>query len=69
MGGFGASQHLRQCLVFLDMPTLQQPEAYVGGVDKLFTADGDYAQPATKQFLIGFLNTFERWIRKQTSTT
>jgi chromate reductase, NAD(P)H dehydrogenase (quinone) len=69
MGGFGANQHLRQCLVFLDMPTLQQPEAYVGGVDKLFTADGDYAQPATKQFLIGFLNTFERWIRKQTSTT
>jgi chromate reductase, NAD(P)H dehydrogenase (quinone) len=36
MGGFGANHHLRQSLVFLDMPTLQQPETYVGGVDKLF---------------------------------
>ena len=32
IGGFGANHHLRQCLVFLNMPTLQQPEAYVGGI-------------------------------------
>jgi chromate reductase, NAD(P)H dehydrogenase (quinone) len=69
MGAFGANHHLRQSLVFLDMPTLQQPEAYVGGVDKIFTAEGDYALPATKQFLIGFLDAFELWIRKQTSAT
>ena len=31
MGGFGANHHLRQSLVFLDVPTMQQPEAYVGG--------------------------------------
>ena len=35
-GGFGANHHLRQSLVFLDMPTLQQPEAYIGHGDKLF---------------------------------
>jgi chromate reductase len=27
IGGFGANHHLRQSLVFLDMPVLQQPEA------------------------------------------
>ena len=27
IAGFGANHHLRQSLVFLDMPTLQQPEA------------------------------------------
>ncbi len=27
LGGFGANHHLRQSLAFLNMPTLQQPEA------------------------------------------
>jgi chromate reductase len=31
LGAFGANHHLRQSLVFLDMPAMQQPEAYVGG--------------------------------------
>src|SRR5262252_2685871 len=40
IGGYGANHHLRQSLVFLDMPALQQPEAYIGGADKLFAPDG-----------------------------
>lgn len=39
LGGFGANHHLRQSLVFLDVPVLQQPELYVNNVGKLF--DGD----------------------------
>ncbi|MFX7784365.1 NAD(P)H-dependent oxidoreductase, partial [Acinetobacter baumannii] len=35
IGGFGANHHLRQSLVFLNVPVLQMPEAYIGGVDKL----------------------------------
>jgi chromate reductase, NAD(P)H dehydrogenase (quinone) len=35
LGGFGANHHLRQSLVFLNVPMLQQPEAYIGNVDKL----------------------------------
>jgi len=30
--GLGANHHLRQSLVFLNMPLLQQSEAYIGGV-------------------------------------
>ena len=31
IGGFGANHHLRQMAVFLNVPLLQQPEAYLGG--------------------------------------
>jgi chromate reductase len=40
IGAFGANHHLRQSLTFLDMPTLQQPEMYLGPAEKLFGADG-----------------------------
>src|SRR6185312_5942377 len=29
IGGFGANHHLRQSMVFLNVPAMQQPEAYV----------------------------------------
>ena len=62
MGGFGANHHLRQSMVFLDVPMLQQPEAYIGGADKLFDAQGALTNPSTKEFLGKFLAAFERWI-------
>ena len=31
LGGFGANHHIRQSLVFLNMPVMQQPEAYIAG--------------------------------------
>src|SRR5690242_19283047 len=36
IGGFGANHHLRQSLVFINMPVMQQPEAYIGGASKIF---------------------------------
>ncbi|HEY6484594.1 MAG TPA: NADPH-dependent FMN reductase [Steroidobacteraceae bacterium] len=65
MGAFGANQHLRQCLVFLDMPALQQPEAYIGGVDKLFDASGQISNPGTRQLCEKFLTAFAEWIKRQ----
>ena len=63
IGGFGANHHLRQSLVFLNMPTLQQ-EAYIGGVDKLVTEHGDFAQPATREFCARLMAGFAEWIRR-----
>lgn len=40
IGGFGANHHLRQSLVFLDIPTLQQPEAYIGNIVNLVDNNG-----------------------------
>jgi chromate reductase, NAD(P)H dehydrogenase (quinone) len=62
IGGFGANHHLRQSLVFLNVPAMAQPEAYLGGADKLFDAHGKLANDATRKFLQGFMQAFDAWI-------
>lgn len=62
MGGFGANHHLRQSLVYLDMPTMAQPEAYIGHADKLFDANDAIAKASTRDFLVSVMTAFERWI-------
>jgi chromate reductase len=62
-GAFGANHHLRQCLVFLNMPVMQQPEVYIGGVDKLVDEQGRFTNPSTGEFCRGVMSSFERWIR------
>jgi chromate reductase len=64
IGGFGANQHLRQSLVFLNMPVLQQPEAYVGGAGDLFDADGRITKDATRAFLQRFVAAFAAWVER-----
>jgi len=61
-GAFGANHHLRQCLVFLNMPCMQQPEAYIGGVDKVVDEQASFTNPATRDFCRGVMASFERWI-------
>ena len=64
LAAFGANQHLRQSLVFLNMPALQQPEIYLGGVASLVDAEGNIIKEETKKFLTSFLETFAGWIEK-----
>jgi chromate reductase, NAD(P)H dehydrogenase (quinone) len=66
LGAFGANHQLRQSLVFLDVPCLQQPEAYVGGAAKLF--DGDrLTNDDTRTFLGGFIAAYAAWVVAITS--
>lgn len=67
MSAFGANHHLRQSLVFLNMPAMQQPEAYIGGVDKLFDAEGKLSNPSTREFLAKIAQAFAAWIEKTAS--
>jgi chromate reductase len=62
VGGFGANHHLRQSMVFLDMPLLQQPEAYIGGAANLLGPDGKLNNDGTKQFLKKFADTYATWV-------
>jgi chromate reductase len=64
LGAFGANHHLRQSLVFLDMPVLQQPEAYVGGAGGLFTDDDAIANEGTAKFLTGLMRAFADLIER-----
>src|SRR5258706_2361071 len=67
IGGFGANHHLRQSLVFLNMPPLQQPEAYVGGAGKLFDESGKLTNSATREYLAKYLQAFATWVEKTAS--
>ena len=62
VGGFGANHHLRQSLVFLNVPVMQQPEAYIGGAGKLFDSSGKLANDATRNFLQNFIEAFANWV-------
>jgi chromate reductase len=64
IGGFGANHHLRQSLVFLDIPAMPQPEAYIGGAAQLFDADGSIKNEATREFLVKFMEAFAAWVVK-----
>jgi chromate reductase, NAD(P)H dehydrogenase (quinone) len=64
IGGFGANHHLRQSMVFLNVPMMQQPETYIGGVDKLFDDSGKLTVQSTRDFLSKFLQAFEVWIER-----
>lgn len=64
VGGFGANHHLRQSLAFLNMPTLQQPEAYIGAAHTLFDAAGALSNDGTKTFLKSFAEAFAAWIER-----
>src|SRR4029079_8533120 len=62
ISGFGANHHLRQMLVFLNVPTMQQPEAYIGGAGKLFDEAGNLTNDSTRQFLKGFVDAYAAWV-------
>jgi chromate reductase len=63
IGGFGANHHLRQCLVFLGMPCLQQPEAYVGGISN--KVDGEHVtDESTRKFLQSYIDAFAAWVER-----
>lgn len=64
IGGFGANHHLRQMLTFLDVPVLQQPEAYIGGAGDLFDEQGGIKKPDTQAFLEKFMGAFAQWIER-----
>jgi len=68
IGGFGANHHLRQSLVFLNVPAMQQPEAYIGGADKLFDASGKLASDGTRKFLQQFIEAFTNWVAINTKS-
>lgn len=64
ISGFGANHHLRQSLVFLDMPAMPQPEAYIGGAATLFDEEGGFVTKSTEAFFQKFIDAFAAWIAR-----
>ena len=57
-----AQQHLRNILAVLDVPTMAQPEAFIGYYDGLFDEEGDIG-PKSRDFLQGWMNRFAAWVK------
>lgn len=64
IGAFGANHHLRQSLVFLNMPVMQQPEAYVGYAANLFSDTGEIVNDNTRTFFKSFIDAYAEWIAR-----
>ncbi len=62
MGGFGANHHLRQSMVFLNVPVMQQPEAYIGNAANLFDEEGDLTSDSTREHAAKFMRAFAAWV-------
>jgi chromate reductase len=62
IGGFGANHHLRQSLVFLNVPTMQQPEAYIGNAESLFDKNGNLTNDLTREHITKFMKAFAAWV-------
>lgn len=63
IGGFGANHQLRQLCVFLNMPMMQQPEAYLGNVtDDKFDAEGLLADGPLRTFVETVAAAFADWV-------
>jgi chromate reductase len=63
IGGFGANHQIRQACVFLNMPVMQQPEAYLGHVsDDSFDADGKLKEGPLKGLVTVLAHAFHDWV-------
>ena len=64
LGAFGANHALRQTFAFLDMPVLQQPEMYIGGIGEKFDAAGKLTDGDIGKLLDQFIERFSLWIAR-----
>ena len=63
IGGFGANHQIRQACVFLNMPVMQQPEAYLGHVSEdSFDADGCLKDGPLKDLITKLAHAFHDWV-------
>ena len=64
LGAFGANHALRQSLVFLNVPAMAQPEAYISHAATLFDDKGTLTSESTREFLQKYLAAFAQWVER-----
>lgn len=63
IGGFGANHQLRQACVFLNMPVMQQPEAYLSNVkDDQFDEQGRLKEGPLRDIVVSLTEAFSNWV-------
>lgn len=62
IGGFGSNHHLRQSLTFVNMPCMQQPEAYFSNIADSFDQNGKLSD-RTGAFLKKIVTSYADWVK------
>jgi chromate reductase len=63
IGGFGANHQVRQSCVFLNMPVMQQPEAYLSHVtDDSFDQSGCLKEGPLRDLVVNLADSFAAWV-------
>ena|SRR5690554_1829618 len=63
LGATLANHTLRQSLVFLNMPVMQQPEIYIGNSHKLFQDNGQVIADS-EDFFTQVIESYAAWVEK-----
>nr|BFF08104.1 NADPH-dependent FMN reductase [Brevibacterium otitidis] len=64
MGGYSSQKNLRLALSYFDMPTLGQPEVFLGRSPSLMDDEGNITEPSTVEFLKDYINRFCELVKK-----
>lgn len=65
ISGFGANHHLRQSLTFVNVLTMQQPEAYLGHLStEDFTDDFKFKDNSKQKFIEDFVHAYINWFNR-----
>ena len=62
-GGMAANLALRQPMVFLNVPLMQQPEAYIGKAQDLLDDKGVLVNESTRAFLQNYMEAYAEWVK------
>jgi chromate reductase len=61
-GGFGANHALRQSMVFLNVPMMQMPEAYLAHIADAVDPEGNLINDKTRGLLQRFIDAYAAWV-------
>ena len=61
-GGMAANHALRQTFVYLNMPAMQQPEAYISNAGDLVDLEGKAINEKADKVLTDYMAAFAKWV-------
>lgn len=64
MGGYSSQKNLRLALSYFDMPTLGQPEVFLGNSPDLINEDDEFARPDTQEFVRAYIQRFAELVER-----
>lgn len=65
MGGYSSQKNLRLALSYFDMPTLGQPEVFLGQSPTLLNDSGEFISAGTEKFVRAYVDRFADLVRHQ----